>query len=170
MCNRSFIGICGHSLAPGMAWSVFVQEHTTGMSTTGPMFFPQINAGSEGKHVKDLNDSWDTVATNMANLAVGQQKPRGHILQGHTGLHVLARKTMIAFRYTDEILRPTVTPGAVGSGLPKSVGSFRMTKILMALTHPDNLGCVMDLYICWLFRLSRSSLKHQRGTSHSKFY
>lgn len=84
----------------------------------------------------------------MASLAVGQQKPRGHILQGHTGLHVLARKTMIAFRYTDEILRPTVTPGAVGSGLPKSVGSVRMTKILMALTHPDNLGCVMDLYIC----------------------
>lgn len=84
----------------------------------------------------------------MASLAVGQQKPWGHILQGHTGLHVLACKTMIAFRYRDEILRPTVTPGAVGSGLPKSVGSFRMTKILMALTHPDNLGCVMDLCIC----------------------
>lgn len=106
------------------------------------------------------------MATNMASLAVGQQRPWGHILQGHTDLHVLARKTMIAFRYRDEIFRPTVTPGAVGSGLPKSVGSFRMTKILMALTHSDNLGCVMDLCM----RLSRSSLKHQRGTSHSNFY
>lgn len=107
--NRSFIGICAHSLAPGMAWWVFVQEHRTGMSATGPMFFPQINVGSDGTHVKDLKDSGDTVATNMAGLAVGQQRPWGHILQGHTDFHVLASDTMIAFRYRDEIFRPTVT-------------------------------------------------------------
>ena len=40
-------------------------------------------------------------------------------MEGHTDLYVLARGTMTAIRYRDEILRPIVRPyaGAVGPGL-----------------------------------------------------
>ena len=39
-------------------------------------------------------------------------------LEGITALHVLARGTLTAIRYRDEILRPTIRPsaGAVGPG------------------------------------------------------
>lgn len=126
------------------------------MSATGPMFFPQINVGSDGTHVKDLKDSGDTVATNMAGLAVGQQRPWGHILQGHTDFHVLASDTMIAFRYRDEIFRPTVTScWCSGFWVAKVCWQFPDDEDMDGTPSPspdlsptDNLGCVMDLCIC----------------------
>lgn len=48
----------------------------------------------------------------------------GIFLEGHTDLHVIARSTLTAVMYQDEILRATVSPyaGAVGSGVPPGAG------------------------------------------------
>ena len=75
----------------------------------------------------DVTESGDAVenvllpaiSSSMTGLAVGQSWCGVAFLWGaHTALHVLARGSLTAIRYRDEILRPFVRPyaGAVGPG------------------------------------------------------
>uniref|UniRef100_A0A8C7W4M5 Tc1-like transposase DDE domain-containing protein n=1 Tax=Oncorhynchus mykiss TaxID=8022 RepID=A0A8C7W4M5_ONCMY len=97
-----------------------------GKFATGALCSSQMKAGSHCAHVTDMT-VWRRHGERSAACNILQHDQFGGesvmvwggiSLGGRTALHVLARGSLTAIRYRDEILRPLVRPyaGAVGPG------------------------------------------------------